>query len=164
MELVSPGLGMIVWMTLIFGLLLLVLGRFAWKPIMKALREREQSIEDALNSADKARGEMKNLQLDNEKLVNEARKERDFLLREAKSLKNEIIEKARVEAAEEKYKIVKSARVEIINEKNAALVELKDKIAGISIDIAEKILEKELSNEKEQKKLIDKFLSDVKMN
>jgi len=164
MELVSPGLGLIVWMTFIFGLLLLILGKFAWRPILKALSEREQSIEDALKSADTARAEMKNLQSDNEKLIREARQERDQLLREAKNVKNEIIEQARESAVKEKNIIVESARVDIENEKKAALKELKEKIADISIDIAEKILKEKLSNDKEQKELIAKFLKDVNLN
>lgn len=161
MELVNPGIGLIFWMVIIFGLLLLVLGKYAWKPIMRALREREQSIDEALHSADKAREEMKKLQADNEKLAKQAREERDKILKEARQKQNEIIEQAREEAGQERKKILEQARHEIQNEKQAAAEELKSTVADISLKIAEKIIRQELEDGKKQKDLIEKYFNEV---
>ncbi|MCF8230596.1 MAG: F0F1 ATP synthase subunit B [Bacteroidales bacterium] len=161
MELVNPGIGLIFWMIVIFGLLLLVLGKYAWKPIMKSLHEREQSIDKALKSADKAREEMKNLQADNEKLRQEAREERDKILKQARDKQNEIIEQAREEANQERQKILDSAKKEISNEKQAAARELRETVADISLKVAEKIIRQELEDEKKQQKLVEKYFDEV---
>lgn len=161
MELINPGIGLIFWMVVIFGLLLLILGKYAWKPIMKSLQEREQSIDKALKSADKAREEMKNLQADNEKLRQEAREERDRILKQARDKQNEIIEQAREEANQERQKILDSAKKEISNEKQAAARELRETVADISLKIAEKILRQELADEKQQQKLVEKYFNEV---
>lgn len=161
MEIVNPGIGLIFWMVIIFGLLLLVLGKYAWKPIMRALREREHSIDEALHSADKAREEMKNLQADNEKLLQESREERDKILKQARDKQNEIIEQAREEAGQERKKILEQARHEIQNEKQAAAEELKSTVANISLKIAEKIIRQELKEDKRQKDLVEKYFNEV---
>lgn len=164
MELVYPGIGMIFWMVVIFAILLFILGKFAWKPIMNSLHERENSIGEALKSADKAREEMKKLQADNEKLLQEAREERDSMLKEAKARKDEIIGEAKAGAEQERQKIIDAARQDIRNEKDAAIKDLKEQVAGFSIEIAEKILKEKLADEKDQKKLVEKYMDDIKFN
>jgi F-type H+-transporting ATPase subunit b len=164
MELIQPGLGLIFWMTLSFGLVLFLLGKYAWKPIMKMLKEREDSIEQALHAADKAREEMKNLVSDNERLLAQAKNERDAILSEARKIREKMIEEARGKANEEAQRIVENARERIENEKMAAITELKNQIALLSIEIAEKLIREELSHDKKQEDLIRKMLGDVKSN
>lgn len=164
MELVTPGLGLIFWMTLSFLFLLFILGRYAWKPIMKSLKERETRIEDALNEAEKAREEMKQLKFSNEQLLKEAREERDVILRDARNIRGKMIEDARLRANEEADRIVQSARENIHYEKMQALTELKNQIALLSVEIAEKLVQKELSDDVKQKELIDKFLDKINFN
>jgi F-type H+-transporting ATPase subunit b len=164
MELIQPGLGLIFWMTLSFGLVLFLLKKYAWKPIMKMLKEREESIEQALHAADKARDEMKSLVSDNERLLAEAKNERDAILGEARKIREKLIEEARGKAGEEAQRIVESAKERIENEKMAAITELKNQIALLSIEIAEKLIREELSHDKKQEDLIKKMLDDVKSN
>ena len=164
MELVQPGLGLIFWMTLSFAIVIWILGKYAWRPIMKSLKEREDSIDEALHAADKAREEMKQLQVDNEKLLQQAKEERDAILREARKVKDKIIEDARVKANEESNRIVENARERIENEKMAAMTDLKNQIANLSIEIAEKILKEELSDEKKQKDYLRKLINEVHFN
>ncbi|MFU8842298.1 MAG: F0F1 ATP synthase subunit B [Bacteroidales bacterium] len=164
MELVQPGLGLIFWMTLSFGILLWILGKFAWKPIMKGLKDREQTIENALNEANLAREEMKQLQFSNEQLLKEAKEERDHLLREARKVKESIMEEARERANAEAGRIIENARESIQYEKLAAIHDVKNQLAKLTIEIAEKLMQKELSDKKEQTKLIEKLLDEVKLN
>jgi len=164
MELISPGIGLIFWMVLSFSVVVYVLGKFAWKPILKSIKEREQSIEDALHAADKAREEMKNLVFSNEKMKKDALEERDALLSEARKIKESIIEEARVKAKEEYNRIVENAKESIEYEKKAAITELKNQVALFSVNIAEKLLEKELSEASKQDEYINKLLDDVKFN
>ena len=164
MELIQPGLGLIFWMTLSFGLVLWLLAKYAWKPIMKMLREREESIENELHQADKAREEMKNLVSDNERLLAEAKNDRDAILSEARKIREKMIEEARGKANEEAQRIVDNALERIENEKMAAITELKNQIALLSIEIAEKLIREELSHDKKQEDLIRKMLDDVKSN
>ena len=164
MELIQPGLGLIFWMTLSFSLVLFLLGKYAWKPIMKMLKEREESIDKALHAADKAREDMKGLKIDNEKLLAEAKNERDAILSEARKIREKMIEEARGKANEEAQRIVDSAMERIENEKMAAITELKNQIALLSIEIAEKLIREELSHDKKQEELIKKMLDDVRAN
>jgi F-type H+-transporting ATPase subunit b len=164
MELIQPGLGLIFWMTLSFGIVLFILGKFAWKPIMKMLREREETINSALHAADRARDEMKNLVSDNERLLAEAKNERDAILGEARKIREKMIAEARGKASEEAQRIVDSAMERIENEKMAAITELKNQIALLSIEIAEKLIREELSHDNKQEELIRKMLDDVKSN
>ena len=164
MELVSPGIGLIFWMTLSFGIVLFILAKFAWKPILKSLRDREDTIDEALNAANKARDEMKELQFSNEALLKEAKEERDGILRDARKVKESIIEDSKTKANEEANRIVESAKESIQNEKMAAMTDLKNQLAALSIDIAEKILKEELSEDKKQKEYVDKLIDDVKFN
>jgi len=164
MELVQPGLGLIFWMTLSFSILLWILAKFAWKPIMKGLKERENTIDEALNAANKAKEEMKELKFSNEQLLKEAKEERDNILRDARHVKENIIEEAKEKASEEANRIVENAKEAIQFEKLAAIHEMKNELASLSIEIAEKILKDELSGTDKQKRLIDKLIKDVSDN
>jgi F-type H+-transporting ATPase subunit b len=164
MDLVQPGIGLITWMTLVFLLLLFILGKYAWKPIMKALKDREDSISHSLAMAKQTQEEMKQLQADNEALLKEAREERDNILREANKMKENIINEARTKAQSEADKITESARENILMEKQAAIVELKNQVADLSIEVAEKILGRELSDPKSQQKYLEEELKDINFN
>lgn len=164
MDLVSPGIGMIFWTTVFFLILLLILGKFAWPAILNAVRTRNESIRKSLESAKKAREEMAKLQADNEKILAKAKAERDAMIREARDVKDVIIAEAREKAAEHTSKLLRNAKEAIKNEKLAAINEIKEQIVTLSIDIAEKVLRQTLSNEKEQKKLVDKLIDDIDLN
>ena len=164
MELVQPGIGLIIWMTIAFSLLLWILAKFAWKPIMKGLKEREQTIEEALNTANKTREEMKELKFTNEQLLKEAKEERDLILRDARKVKESIIESARVKANEEGNRIIENAREAIENEKLAAIHDMKNQLALLSIEIAEKIIKQELSGKDKQKDFIQRLIDEVNVN
>ncbi len=164
MSLINPGFGLIIWMTIALLVVLFVLKKYAWKPIMNALKEREDSIEESLRAADRAKEEMKELILDNEKLLREAKDERDAILREARKVKEKIIEDAKTKANIEAGNIVENAKVRIENEKKAALVEIKNTIATYSIEIAEKVLREELKDKKRQESYIRKLLEETSAN
>ena len=164
MKLVTPDIGLLFWMLVSFSIVLFLLKKYAWKPIMKSLNEREQNITEALNTARKAKEEMAALKSDNERLLNEARGERDKLLKEARDMKDSIIAEAKGKAQTEANKIMASAREAINNEKMAAITELKNQVAKMSIEIAEKILRHELSNDEKQKALMDNLIKDISLN
>lgn len=164
MDLVQPGIGLTTWMTLTFLILLYILGKFAWKPIMKALKEREEKISFSLAMAKQTQEEMKKLQADNEALLKEAREERDSILKEANKMKENIISEARNRAQSEADKIVESARENIRNEKMAAIVELKNQVGELSIEVAEKILGRELTDAAAQRKYLEEELKSIKFN
>ncbi|HAQ64959.1 MAG TPA: ATP synthase F0 subunit B [Bacteroidales bacterium] len=164
MELVTPGIGLIFWMTLSFGLLLFVLTKFAWRPIMSMLREREQSIEEALHEADKARDEMKQLQAHNIELLNQAKEERDAILKDARQIREKLIEEAREKAGREYDRLLESAQEAIKNEKMAAITELKNEIATLSIDIAERLMRERLTSAEKQDGLVQKLINEIKIN
>ena len=164
MELVTPEIGLIFWTTIVFLLLLIVLKKYAWKPILAAVDERNKSIEDALKAADKAKQEMLALNTDNERILTEAKKERDALLKEGREIKDNIIAEAKDKAKIESDKILITAKEQINNEKMKAITELKNQVAEMSIDIAEKILKSELSDKNKQKELITEALKSNKLN
>ncbi len=164
MGLVTPGIGLIFWMTLVFVILLILLKKFAWKPIMEALREREQSISSSLAMAKQTKAEMKQLQADNEKLLAQARIERDAILNDANKVKEKIIIDARDKAQTEADRIVEAARLNIESEKRAALTEIKTQVAELSIEIAEKVLVAELSDKKKQSELVERQLEHLNFN
>ncbi|MCD6355046.1 MAG: F0F1 ATP synthase subunit B [Prolixibacteraceae bacterium] len=164
MGLVTPNSGTIFWMLIIFGIVLFILKKFAWKPILDALKEREESIANALNSAEQARKEVKGLKADNEKVIAEARKEKDIILKEAKELKERIVAEAKQKAGEEARKTIDQARHQIQTEKEAAINEIKNQVAELSVMIAEKVIKKELSNKDEQEKMVDGLVDEIKMN
>lgn len=158
----SPGLFFM--QLFIFGVLLFLLSKFAWKPILNSLKAREGSIADALQSAENAKEEMAKLQADNQKLLQEARLERDKLLKEATDIANKIKEEAKSDAAKQADKMISDAKNAIEVEKNAALKEVTTKVAELSLDIAEKLIRKNLSDDKAQKALAEDFMKDLKLN
>ncbi|MGB3589644.1 MAG: F0F1 ATP synthase subunit B [Tunicatimonas sp.] len=164
MELLSPGLGLIFWQLIGFLILLFVLSKFAWKPILGALHERESSIEEALTTAEKAKEEMKQLQASNEQLLAEARKEREAMLRDATSAAGKIRDAAREEGEKERKRMVEDAGLEIESQKKAALADVKQQVASLSVQIAEKILRENLQGETAQKSYIDKLVDDLNEN
>src|SRR5690606_6364423 len=158
------SIGLFFWQLVLFVGLVLLLRKFAWKPILDAIEKRESSKEEALKSAERARNEMENLQADNQKLLQEARMERESMLKEARDLKNKMIEDAKGEAQEQANKIIKQAQVTIESEKKAAISELKAQVASLSIEIAEKVVREELSNKDKQAKLVDSMLDEATLN
>ncbi|HOS83722.1 MAG TPA: F0F1 ATP synthase subunit B [Bacteroidales bacterium] len=164
MDLVTPGFGLVFWTTITFVLLMFLLGKFAWKPIIGAVNARNKSIEDALKLAETTKEEMKQLQADNEKIIAEARRERDALLKEAREMKDQLITQAKKEASDESQKILQAAKQAIENEKKNAIQELKTQVAEISIEIAEKILAKELENKKASEEIITNSLDKLTLN
>jgi len=164
MELVTPEIGLIFWTIIVFSLLLIILKKYAWKPILTAVDERNKSIEDALRSAEKAKEEMLALNTDNERILIEAKKERDELLKEGREIKESVINQAKDKAKSEADKILTTAKEQINNEKMKAITELKNQVAEMSIDIAEKILKSELSDKGKQKEMITKALKSNELN
>ena len=157
------SLGLFFWQSLIFIGLLFMLRKFAWKPILDAVNDRETSIKDALASAEAARDEMKNLQSDNQRILKEARAEKESLLKEARATRSELINNAKEEAQEEAQKILSQAQDAIQSEKRAAVKELKEQVGSIAMEIAEKVLQKELENKDQQLELVDQLLQDTKL-
>jgi len=164
MELVKPSIGLIFWMAVSFSIILFLLKKFAWKPILGMIKEREESIESALAAAEKAKEEMKALQSNNERILAEARAERYTLLKEAREIKDKMILEAKTTATKEGERMLAIARENIQNEKMAAITELKNQVATLSIEIAEKILKSELSSDEKQKSLVNTLLKDVNLN
>ena len=157
------SLGLFFWQSLIFIGLLFMLRKFAWKPILDAVNDRETSIKDALASAEAARDEMKNLQSDNQRILKKARAEKESLLKEARATRSELINNAKEEAQEEAQKILSQAQNAIQSEKRAAVKELKEQVGSIAMEIAEKVLQKELENKDRQLELVDQLLQDTKL-
>ncbi len=158
------SLGLFIWQTLLFVLLLLLLRKYAWKPILNAVNEREDGIKNALAEAENARLEMENITADNERILKEARSERETLLKEAREMKDKMIAEAKDQAQEEANKIIRQAQASIESEKKAALAELKSEVAALSVDIAEKVVRKELSGKEKHLELVDSMLEDVTLN
>lgn len=164
MDLITPGLGLVFWSLITFFILLVVLRKFAWKPILGAVDERENGIKNALEAADKARREMENLKADNERILNEARAEREAMLKDARDIKNKMVNDAKEEAQEQATKMIAQAQEAIENEKRSAMAELKNHVASLSIEIAEKVVREELSNKDRQLELVESMLGDAKLN
>ena len=158
------SLGLFFWQLVLFVVLVLLLKKFAWKPILDAVEKREEGIKGALESAEKAKLDMQNLQADNQKLLKEARAEREEMLKEARDIKNKMIEDAKGEAQAQANKMIAQAQSAIESEKKAAIAELKTQVANLSIDIAEKVIREELSNKDKQKKLVASMLGEAKLN
>ncbi len=164
MKLVTPDFGLVIWMTLTFLTVLFLLSKFAWKPILKMISEREKTIEDALLSAEKAKQEMARLTANNEALLREARSERDAMLKEARDTKDQIINEARSRATVEAERLIAIARESINNEKMAAVTELKNQVAQLSLQVAEKLVKQQLSTDEKQKELANTLISELKLN
>lgn len=164
MDLFSPSIGLIVWSSIVFLTLFFILAKFAWKPVMAAIKEREQFIDDALNKAELAKQEMARLTAQNEDLMKQARSERDEILKEAKLLKDNIVNEAKTQAQTEGAKLIEKARIEIENQKKAALAELKGQVSTLSLDIAERVLRSQLDDKAKQQNLVASLLKDVELN
>jgi F-type H+-transporting ATPase subunit b len=164
MELITPEFGLIFWTGISFLILLFLLRKFAWNPILGAVNTREESIKNALESAEAAKKEMENLTADNEKLLKEARAERDAMMKEARELKTNMIADAKEEAKIEGDKMIINAQAAIQSEKKSAIAEIKSQVASLSLDIAEKVIKDELSNKDKQLKLVETMLDDAKLN
>jgi F-type H+-transporting ATPase subunit b len=164
MDLIIPSAGLIFWQLLGFLALLFILIKFAWKPMLASLAEREASIDGALKSAEQARNEMANLKAENEKLLQEARLERDVILKKAQEASVKMIEDAKSEAAKQGAQLIEAAKAVIETEKKAALSEVKNQVALLTLDVTEKLLRKKLSDDKAQVELVDQFIKDLKLN
>ncbi|MXO33231.1 F0F1 ATP synthase subunit B [Apibacter sp. B2912] len=164
MDLLTPSIGLIFWMTISFIVLLIILGKYAWKPILKALENRENSIQKSLDEAKNAREAMAKLTSQNEQILKEARMEREAILNEAREIKDKIINDAKDAATAESNKIIQSAKETINAERISAINQIKSEVADLSVNIAKKVLQKELSSPEEQKKLIDSLVNQAKLN
>jgi F-type H+-transporting ATPase subunit b len=156
--------GLFFWQAIILLVLIVLMVKFAWKPIMNSIVAREEGISNALLAAENAKKDMQNLKSDNEKLLAEARAERDLMIKEAREIKEKMIVDAKSEAQVQGAAMIESAKASIESEKNAAMAELKNQVATLSIEIAEKLLQGELSNKEAQNKLVEKMLGDAKLN
>ncbi len=161
MQLVTPGIGLVFWMLLSFSIVLFILKKFAWKPILSALKEREESIQESLNLAKRAKEEMSQLKADNEKIVAQAKVERDNLLREARDIKDKIINEAKEQAKIEANKIIDSAKADIENQKALAINQIKQQVVELSVGIAEKVLRRQFADSSAQKQFASEALGDV---
>ncbi len=164
MDLVTPEFGLLFWMVVVFGILLVILKKKAWSPILKAVKNREEKINDALEAAEAARKEMADLQSKNEELLQEARAERDTMLKEARETKEQIIATAKAKANEEADRLIADAREAIRHEKMAAITELKNQVATLSIEIAEKIVRDDLASDEKQKELATSLVDEMNLN
>jgi F-type H+-transporting ATPase subunit b len=163
MELVTPDLGLVVWTTISFAILLFLLGKFAWKPILGALNDRERFIEDSLSKAEAAKEEMARLTNENESLLKQARIERDQILTEARKVKEQMIVDAKELAHKEGARMIELARVEINNQKSIAMADVKNQVATLSLQIAEKVLRKQFEDHQKQDELVSQLLKEVKL-
>lgn len=164
MELVKPDFGLVFWMSLSFLIVVFLMRKFAWGPILSSLKERETTISEALNSAKRAKEEVANLKAENERILQEARNERDKILKEARDAKDQIVAEAKSRAQSEGDRMITMARESIRNEKNAAITEMKNQVASLSVEIAEKVIRQQLANDDKQKALVQDLLKDVKLN
>jgi F-type H+-transporting ATPase subunit b len=164
MDLITPDFGLVFWTAITFLCLLLILRKFAWKPILGAVSDREEGIKNALASAENARKEMENLTADNERILQEARAEREAMMKEAREMKSKMIADAKDEAQAQASKMIEQAQAAIESEKKAAMAELKSHVAGLSVDIAEKVVRQELSNKDKQLALVESLLGEAKLN
>ncbi|MCE2613654.1 F0F1 ATP synthase subunit B [Flavobacteriaceae bacterium D16] len=158
------SLGLFFWQTLLFIALLFLLWKYAWKPILGAVNDREEGIKNALAAAEEAKKEMQNVTADSEKLLQEARAEREVMLKEAREIKEKIVADARDVAQIEGDKMIKQAQATIESEKKAAVADIKNQVADLSLQIAEKVIKEQLSDDKKQIKIVDDMLGDIKLN
>ncbi|MFD2034144.1 F0F1 ATP synthase subunit B [Belliella marina] len=164
MDLILPSSGLIIWQLIGFLALLFILMKFAWKPILQALEERESSIDDALKAAEQAKAEMANLKSENEKLLQEARIERDNILKTANEASAKMIEDAKQAAISEGAKMIENAKAVIENEKKAALTEVKNQVAQLTLEVTDKLLRKNLSSQAAQQELVEGMVKDINLN
>jgi len=162
--LVLPDIGLVFWNTIAFLILLIVLGKFAWKPMLKAIAERESGIEEALLRADKMKAEIAAMQNENEALLAKAREERAGMIKDAKETADKMVSEAKDKAKQEYDRIISDAQLAITQQKNAALTDVKNQVGSLVVEVAEKILRKELSNKAEQESYIKQIAEGVKLN
>jgi F-type H+-transporting ATPase subunit b len=163
-SLTTPAVGTLFWSVLIFALFFLLLTKFAWKPILAAVKARDEMIRSSLESAEKAKEDMLKMQSDNEAILRKAREERENILKEAREVRDKLIGEAKGKAAEEAEKLIEKAREGIESEKRKALSEIKEQVANLSVEIASKLLGEKLNQSGEQDKLIDKYLKEIDFN
>jgi F-type H+-transporting ATPase subunit b len=164
MNLITPDLGTAIWMLVVFGIVFYILAKFAWKPILGALNQRNASIEKALKAAENARKDIEKIKANNEKIMAEAREERDKMMVEARDIKEKLLSEAKKPADEEAQKIIHHARQTIENEKATMITDMRKQVASFSIEIAEKILRQKLSGDKDQQEMIEKLVKELKLN
>ena len=164
MELVTPAIGLIFWTAVVFTLLVILLKKFAWKPILNAVESRNTSIEEALKAAEKAKEDIESLTADNDRILNEARLERDAILKEAREIKDNVINDAKNQAKLEADKILNITKDQIKNEKLAAITELKNQVADLSIEIAEKVIKSELQDSDKQRFIVSEAIKNKNLN
>lgn len=164
MELLTPKLGLFIWALIIFLILVMLLKKFAWKPIIAALNAREEGIQSSIDEAKKVRSEMANLKAENENLLAQARAEREGMLKEARTMGEEIVAKSHRDAEAEYKRMVEKALEDIRSEKMRALVDVKNQLANLSIEVAEKILRQELTDRKTQEDVVNRFVNDMNLN
>lgn len=163
-SLTSPAIGLVVWSVVIFSLFFFILSKFAWKPILNAVKARDEMIKGSLAAAEKAREDMLKLQSDNEAILRKAREEREVILKEGRDVRDKLVAEAKGRASEEAEKIIEKARIGIESEKRKALAEIHDQVATLSVDIASKLLGEQLKKTGEQEKLIANYLKDIDFN
>lgn len=164
MDLLTPKLGLFFWALLIFLILVMLLKKYAWKPIMGAIKDREDGIQKSIDEAKKVRAEMANLKSENEALLSQARAERENMLKEARTMGEEIVAKSRRDAEAEYKRMVEKALEDIRSEKMRALVDVKNQLATLSIEVAEKVLRQELTNPKVQEDIVNRYVNDMNLN
>ena len=163
-SLTTPAIGTVVWTSVIFALFFFLLAKFAWKPILSMVKERDETIKNSLEAAEKAKEEMLKIQSDNEVILRKAREERETILKEARDVRDKLIAEAKGKAEEEAEKMIEKARTGIENEKTKALLEINEQVASLSVDIASKLLREQLSKTAEQEKLIENYLKEIDLN
>lgn len=163
-SLTSPAVGTIFWSIVIFSMFFIILAKFAWKPVLSAVKARDEMIKGSLASAERAHQEMLKLQADNETILRKAREERELILKEARDMRDKLIGEAKGKATEEAEKLIEKARTGIEREKVQALTEIHNQVASLSVEIASKLLQEKLAGTAEQEKLIGKYLKDTKLN
>jgi len=163
-SLTTPAIGTVVWTSVIFALFFFLLAKFAWKPILSMVKERDETIKNSLEAAEKAKEEMLKIQSDNEAILRKAREERETILKEARDVRDKLIAEAKGKAEEEAEKMIEKARTGIENEKTKALLEINEQVASLSVDIASKLLREQLSKTAEQEKLIENYLKEIDLN
>lgn len=164
MDLLQPALGLFFISLLIFIIVFLILKKFAWKPILSTLKEREDSITDSIATAERVKEEMAQMKAEHEHVLAEAKAERSLILKEAKEAKEKIISEAKAQAQAEAKKIIQDASVAIENQKMAALTDVKNQVGTLVIEVAEKVLRKELSDKQNQDAYIKQLAQEIKMN
>ncbi len=164
MDLITPDFGLFFWMLVTFTLVFLILKKFAWKPIVQALKEREENIQEGIENAETARQELENVKIKSDKIISESIVERDKLIRQGREIKEKLMVEARDEAEKEARKMVDSAKKLIEEEKTAAVNQIKEQIASLSVEIAERILRKKLKDDADQTELMNSLLDEFKLN